>query len=139
MLGNLPFTHCGRVTQYGDGSRLCFYTTCCRRHIASLGHNGLKEGFPALRHPFIFHNERIPSNLSCCDFVKVNIIIFQNPLQKLRICTFLLFLLGTLTKQNHFFKGCGEKMAITRLILRLKLPAYHREPNFGYNQAMTRH
>ena len=50
MLGNLPLTHCGRVTQYGDGSMLCKNTTCCRRHIASLGHNGLKEGFPTLRH-----------------------------------------------------------------------------------------
>ena len=44
--------------------------------------------------PYIFRCERIPSNLRFFDFLKVAIIIFQNPLQKLRIFTFWLFLGG---------------------------------------------
>ena len=37
---------------------------------------------------YIFHYERIPPNLRCCNFFKVDIIIFENPLQKLRNFTF---------------------------------------------------
>ena len=57
----------------------------------------------------------------------VDITIFQNPLQKLRILTFWLLLGGgggghfdeKKIKKNHFFKGCGEKTTITRLIIKL--------------------
>ena len=75
--------------------------------------------------PYIFHYERIPPYSRCCNFLKVDIIIFENPLQKLRILT-----LpggggggggggGSLWRKNkkkHFFRGCGENTAITRLI-----------------------
>ena len=44
--------------------------------------------------PYIFHYERIPPNLKWCNFLKVDIIIFENQLQKLRIFTFWLFLGG---------------------------------------------
>ena len=71
--------------------------------------------------PYIFRHERIPPNLRCCNFLKVDIIIVENPLQKLRIFTFWLFLGVSLRRRNpkkfNFFRGCGEK--ITRLILRL--------------------
>ena len=91
-------THRGSVTQYCGRSILCKKT-------------------------YIFHYERIPPNLRCCNFFKVDIIIFENPLQKLRIFTFWLFLGWSLwrknQKKNHIFRGCGEKTAITRLILRL--------------------
>ena len=70
-----------------------------------------------------FHYERIPPNLRCCNFLKVDIIIFENPLQKFSIFTFWLFLRGSLwAKKKSFFRGCGEKTAITRLIYGL---AYH--------------
>ena len=73
--------------------------------------------------PYIFHYEIIPPNLRFCNFSKVNIIINQNPLQKLRNFTFWLFLGGG---GGDFFTGCGEKTAITQLILRLavKIPAF---------------
>ena len=69
-------------------------------------------------------------------FLKVDIIIFQNPLQKLRIFAFFFFRGGGGGgggEGGHFdekiknnFKGCGEKMAITRLIF-----AFDREQSFG--------
>ena len=68
--------------------------------------------------------------------MNVDIITFQNPLQKLRIFTFWLFLGGHFDEKiqkNHFFKGCGEKMAITRLKIGLapsKLLSFDREQNF---------
>ena len=58
--------------------------------------------------------------------LKVDIIIFYNPLQKLRIFTFWLFLgMGGVgggshfDEKNHLFKGCGEQTVINRLILEL--------------------
>ena len=41
---------------------------------------------------YIFHYEGIPPNLTCCNILKVDIKISENPLQKLRIFTFWHFL-----------------------------------------------
>ena len=62
--------------------------------------------------PYIFHYERIPPNLRCCNFLKVDTIIFKNPLQKLRIFTFWLFLGGHLDekiKKSIFLEVVGRK------------------------------
>ena len=95
--------------------------------------------------PYIFHYERIPPNSRCCNFLKVDIIIFYNPLQKLRIFTFWLYLGGHFDEKNNktiiFYRLRGENghNSINIEVSALKLLAFDREPNFDQNQAKTRH
>ena len=93
-------THCGRVTQYGDGSMLCknpiFFTMKNSIKFKILlsfesRHHHLSESIAKIVHFYILtlpgggggghFDEKIP--------------------------------------KNQIFKGCGEKMAITRLIIEL--------------------
>ena len=102
------------MTQYGDGSMLC------KKHI--------------------FQYERIPLNSQiyyAVIFLKVDLIIFQNPLQKLRIFTFWLFLGGghvddKIPKKSLFQKLWGENghNSINIRASALKLLAFDREQTF---------
>ena len=70
-----------------------------------------------------FHYELIPSNLRFCDFFESRHHHLIESIAKIAHFCILTVPGGvTLTKKskkNHFFKGCGEKMTITPLIIKL--------------------
>ena len=113
-------THHGPVTQYCGGSILC-------------------------KNPIFFIMKEFPQIFWCCNFLKVDIIIFKNPLQKLRIFTFWLFLGGSLCRKNakkSFFERLWGENGHNSINIKpraLKLLAFDRELNFSSNQAKTRH
>ena len=90
-------THCGRVTQYGDGSMLC------KTLYFSLWMNSLK--FKILWFFESRHHHLLESIANITHFY-----IFDSSWG---------VILTKKSKKIHFFKGCGEKMTITRLMIEL--------------------
>ena len=89
-----------------------------------------------VKKPYIFHYERILPNLRCCNFFKVDIIIFRNPLKNAHFYILTLPVGVTLTNKspkNHFWRLCKENghNSINIKVSALKLLAFDRETNFG--------
>ena len=100
---HLSLTHWGRVTHYGDGSMLC------KTQNFSLWKNSLK--FKMLWFFESIHHHILESIAKIAHFYILTLpgggggggCHFDEKFQK----------------KSHFFKGCGEKIAITWLILGL--------------------
>ena len=74
----------------------------------------------------IFHYERVPSNLRFYDFLKADITIYQNPLQKMRIFTFWLFLGeggGVFTQVRKSLAGLQETNDVAQAVNALIIQA----------------